>query len=578
MLIEELKAIQHRHGYLPREELRALSERTNVPLWQIHGVASFYPRFRLQPPTKVEVKVCADLSCHLRGACPLSRKVAEEVQRLGLESVGQPPAVEVKAVSCLGRCDGAPAAAVNDEIYADVTADKLRTLLSAAAEGKSVRRQRRHTRAVTFTINPYDDNTPPYSTLRRLMESDNFGGVISTLKDSGLRGMGGAGFPAGVKWEIVRNAPTCPHPLDPEPHITKYVVCNADESEPGTFKDREILRTMPHLVLEGMLISLHTVSAQKGIFFIRHEYYREREILERELRKLRSSGFGVLGSGDRQPKTKTQNSEPKTIAVFESPGGYICGEETALLEVLEDKRAEPRNKPPFPGTHGLWGKPTLINNVETFAWVPVILSHGADWFKAQGQNGATGLKFFALSGHVRQPGVYEVPLGITARELIFKHGGGINGRKKLKAFSPGGASSGFLPASVVDVPLEFRSLAQVGSMLGSGAVVAVEEGTCMLDLALNVVRFFRNESCGKCVPCREGSQQIVNVLQNIQRGAGKREDLDLIAEISEAMQLTSICGLGQAAPLPILSVIKHFKDEIDAHVLRGECPAGTCGR
>ena len=574
MLIEELKAIQHKHGYLPREELYALSERTNVPLWQIHGVASFYPHFRLQPPPKVEVKVCADLSCHLRGACPLSRQVGEEVQRLGLESVGQPQAVEVKEVSCLGRCDGAPAAAVNDEIYTDVTADKLHKLLWAAAEGKSVRRQRRHVHAVTFTINPYDDKTPPYSTLRRLTESGDFDGVIPTLKDSGLRGMGGAGFPAGVKWEIVRNAPTRISLLDPEPHVAKYVVCNSDESEPGTFKDREILRTMPHLVLEGMLIAMHTVGAQKGIFFIRHEYYREREILERELRKARRvNGLWLMVNG-----SSTINHKPLTIEVFESPGGYICGEETALLEVLEDKRAEPRNKPPFPGTHGLWGKPTLINNVETFAWVPVILSHGADWFKAQGQNGATGLKFFALSGHVRQPGVYEVPLGITAGELIFKHGGGIIGRKKLKAFSPGGASSGFLPASMVDVPLEFRSLAQVGSMLGSGAVVAVAEGTCMLDLAFNVVRFFRNESCGKCVPCREGSQQIVNVLQNIQRGGGKREDLDLIAEIAEAMQLTSICGLGQAAPLPILSVIKHFKDEIDAHVLRGECPAGTCGR
>jgi len=573
MLIEELKAIQHKHGYLPREELRALSERANVPLWQIHGVASFYPHFRLQPPPKVEVKVCADLSCHLRGACPLRRQVAEEVQRLGRESV------EVKAVSCLGRCDGAPAAAVNDEIYTDVTADTLRTLLRAAAEGKAVRRQRRHPRAVTFTINPYDDHTPPYSTLRRLMESDNFDGVIPTLKDSGLRGMGGAGFPAGVKWEIVRSAPTHPHPLDPEPHLTKYVVCNADESEPGTFKDREILRTMPHLVVEGMLIALRTVGAQKGIFFIRHEYYREREILERELRRVKGLGLGVRRERTpRRSEPSTLSPPPLTIDVFESPGGYICGEETALLEVLEDKRAEPRNKPPFPGTHGLWGKPTLINNVETFAWVPAILSHGADWFKAQGQNGAAGLKFFALSGHVRRPGVYEAPLGITASELIFKQGGGIHRRKKLKAFAPGGASSGFLPASMVDIPLEFRSLAQVGSMLGSGAVVAVAEGTCLLDLALNVVRFFRNESCGKCVPCREGSQQIVHVLQNIQRGGGKREDLDLIAEISEAMQLTSICGLGQAAPLPILSVIKHFKDEIDAHVLRGECPAGTCGR
>ncbi|MCS6861465.1 MAG: NAD(P)H-dependent oxidoreductase subunit E [Abditibacteriales bacterium] len=565
MLIEELKAIQHKHGYLPREELYALSERTNVPLWQIHGVASFYPHFRLQPPLKVEVKVCADVSCHLRDACLLSRQVAAEVQQLGLESVA------VKEVSCLGRCDGAPAASINGEIYTDVTAAKLRPLLLAAAEGKPVRRQRRHAHPVTLVINPYDD-APPYSTLRWLMESNGFDGVIPALKDSGLRGMGGAGFPTGVKWEIVRNAPTRPHPLDPEPHVRKYVICNADESEPGTFKDREILRALPHLVLEGMLIAMHTVGAQKGIVFIRHEYYREREILERELRRVKALGSKVSVT------PATLQPQPFTLDVFESPGGYICGEETALLEVLEDKRAEPRNKPPFPGTHGLWGKPTLINNVETFAWVPAILVRGAGWFKAQGLNGAAGLKFFALSGHVRQPGVYEVPLGIPACELIFRYGGGIMKRKRLKAFSPGGASSGFLPASMADVPLEFRALAQVGSMLGSGAVVAIAEGTCMLDLALNVVRFFRNESCGKCVPCREGSQQIVNLLQNIQRGAGKREDLDLIADIAEAMQLTSICGLGQAAPLPILSVIRHFKEEIDAHVLRGECPTGVCGR
>jgi NADH:ubiquinone oxidoreductase subunit F (NADH-binding) len=564
MLIEELKAIQHQHGYLPREELDALSERTNTPLWQIHGVASFYPHFRLEPPPKVDIRVCADLSCHLCGSGALNQRVRDEVHRLGTESV------HVEETSCLGRCDGAPALSVNEEVYTNVTADKLSKALAAAAVGKPLRRQRIMQPSASFKLNPYDDAAHFYATLQRLIETGDFENVANILKDSGLRGMGGAGFPAGVKWELVRNTAPQPHsPLTPEPDVTKYVICNADESEPGTFKDRVILQTAPHLVLEGMLIAMLTVGAQKGIIYIRHEYYREQEILQRELKRIR--GLGLRAKS-------TSNPQPLTLEVFESPGGYICGEETALLEALEGKRAEPRNKPPFPGTHGLWGKPTLINNVETFAWVPAILARGAEWFKAQGQNGAAGLKFFALSGHVRKPGVYEVPLGICASDLIFQRGGGISGRKKLKAFSPGGASSGFLPASMADVPLDFRSLAQVGSMLGSGAVVAIAEGTCMVDLALNVVRFFRNESCGKCVPCREGSQQIVNVLQNIQRGNGKPEDLDLIAEMSEAMQLTSICGLGQAAPLPILSVIKHFKDEIDAHVLRGECPAGVCGR
>jgi NADH:ubiquinone oxidoreductase subunit F (NADH-binding) len=254
--------------------------------------------------------------------------------------------------------------------------------------------------------------------------------------------------------------------------------------------------------------------------------------------------------------------------LFESPGGYICGEETALLEVIEDKRAEPRHKPPFPGTHGLFGKPTLINNVETFAMVPGILLNGSTWWAAQGRNGAKGLKFLAVSGQVKFPGVYEVPLGLSARELLFERAGGIRHGRPLKAFAPGGASSGFLPASMIDIPLDFRTLAEVGSMLGSGAVVAVAEGTCMLDLALNVGRFFRDESCGKCVPCRVGTEKIVMLLEGIRQGRGSMADLDLIEELSDTMALTSICGLGQAAPNPILSVIKYFKDDIVRYITR----------
>jgi formate dehydrogenase beta subunit len=298
-----------------------------------------------------------------------------------------------------------------------------------------------------------------------------------------------------------------------------------------------------------MAIAAHVVGAQQAIVYLRHEYTRERETLHKALRQGQTHRlFGDIA-----------------FEIFDSPGGYICGEETALLEALEDKRAEPRNKPPFPGTHGLFGKPTLINNVETFAMVPGILLHGAAWWAAQGKNGATGLKFLAVSGHVRNPGVYEVPLGITATELIALAGGLRHGRP-LKAFAPGGASSGFLPASMADIPLDFRSLAAVGSMLGSGAVVAVAEGTCMLELALNVGRFFRNESCGKCVPCRVGSEKIVLLLEGILQGRGSAADLALIEELSATMALTSICGLGQAAPNPILSVIKYFKDDIARYI------------
>ena len=367
--------------------------------------------------------------------------------------------------------------------------------------------------------------------------------VIDALKASGLRGMGGAGFPAGVKWELVQQAPGG----------VKYVICNADESEPGTFKDRVILQMLPDLVLEGMALAALTVGASKAIIYIRHEYARQRDVLLRTLKQRQDEG--VLGA------YMMGSSHHVEFEIFESPGGYICGEETALLEALEDRRAEPRHKPPFPGTHGLFGAPTLLNNVETFAMVPGIVLKGGDWWAGQGKNGAKGLKFLAVSGQVKRPGVYEVPLGITANELIELAGGMRYGRT-LKAFAPGGASSGFLPAAMADIPLDFRTLAEAGSMLGSGALVVVGDDTCMLELALNVGRFFSSESCGKCVPCRVGSEKIVALLEGILEGRGSRADLELIEELSATMALTSICGLGQAAPNPILSVIRHFKDDI----------------
>jgi NADH:ubiquinone oxidoreductase subunit F (NADH-binding) len=269
-----------------------------------------------------------------------------------------------------------------------------------------------------------------------------------------------------------------------------------------------------------------------------------------------------------------------TLEVFVSPGGYICGEESALLEAIEGHRAEPRNKPPFPGVAGLWQKPTVINNVETFANVPQILARGPEWFKKAGVGGSRGLKFVGVSGHVARPGVFEVPMGTSMREVIFGNAGGIRGGRKLKAFAPSGPSSGYLPASMVDVPLDFKALADAGSMLGSGAIVVCDEMTCMLDMALTAVKFYRNESCGKCVPCRVGSQKLVELLRRWTQGgvseAEFRGDLGLIEELSMAMSQTSICGLGQIVPAPVQSVLKHFAKEIEAHVLRGECPSGIC--
>ena len=549
MVIEELRAVQREHGYLPAEALAALAQRINVPLYQLHGVASFYPHFRLTPPPAVDVRVCGDMSCHLRGADEVLRAVEERAAGLAGTNVGH--------VSCLGRCDRAPAAAVNDVIVTGMTPEKLGDLVASMAAGARPAHHESAPAAVSLRTDPYGDERR-YGALRAFVESRDVNGLLKTLKASDLRGLGGAGFPTGMKWDIVRAAAGSP----------KYIVCNADESEPGTIKDRFILDHLPHLVIEGMILAGLVVGAQEGIIYIRHEYEAQAERLERELAACRREGLlgpNVLGSG-----------LAFEMRVFVSPGGYICGEESALLEAIEGKRAEPRNKPPFPGTHGLWQKPTVINNVETFAFVPLILVKGVASFKALGANGASGLKFVGISGHVVRPGVYEIPMGAPVREVLYERAGGVLGGRALKAFAPSGPSSGYLPASMVDVPLDFVSLQKAGSMLGSGAIVVCAEGTCMLDMALNSVRFFRNESCGKCVPCRVGSAKLVEILERAAHGRGGAHDYEMIHDLSDAMRLASICGLGQIAPAPIQSVITHFADEIEAHILQRTCPSGVC--
>ncbi len=548
-LISALKTIQERYGYLPEDELRAFSQRTAIPLYQIQAVASFYPHFRLRPGPRLEVQLCGDLSCHLAGA----RRLRDVAEQRAKTITG----CEVEAASCLGRCDRAPAVAINDTIYAGVDVQRLGELLTGFQQGTVPDNSFAQQGSTTLTLDPYARETDRFAALRVLLTTRDVATVIQTLKDSGLRGMGGAGFPTGVKWEIVRNAAG----------EEKYVVVNADESEPGTFKDRFLMEKFPHLLIEGILLGAYVVGARKAYLFIRHEYPHQEHVLAQALAQGRSQG--LIGSQILGTDFSCD------IEIFVSAGGYICGEETALLEALEGKRAEPRNKPPFPGTYGLWGKPTLINNVETLCMVPAILQRGAAWFKSQGRN-SNGLKYVGLSGHVERPGVYEVPLGLPVEEFIRDYGGGISGRRKLKAFSPGGASSGFLPATMAGIALDFQSLVQAGSMLGSGAVVALAEGTCMLDAALNVVTFFRNESCGKCVPCRVGSDKIVQILTRATRGQAESKEIDLIGELAETMQLTSICGLGQAAPLPITSALKYFGDEIMLHLTQKRCPEGVC--
>jgi len=555
VIFDDLRAIQLRHGFLPKAELEGLSQRTQTPLYQIHSVASFYPHFHLAPPPRADVRVCADMSCHLNGACELRADLERRFAGSRTEDV------QIRDVSCLGRCDHAPAISVNDQIFTDVSAVEAERIVRSAVRGEVISEPHStETRAVCKS-DPYSGEEK-YGVARRLVQTRAWGDVIAQLKASELRGMGGAGFPTSMKWDLVRK----------ESDPVKYVVCNADESEPGTIKDRFIMTHLPHLLIEGMLIAGLVTGAKRGILYIRHEYHLQEEILGEELRRCYRAG--LLG------KNILGTELAFDLEIFVSPGGYICGEETALIEAIEGRRAEPRNKPPFPVQAGLWQKPTVLNNVETFINVPQILARGVEWFVAQGANGSRGLKFVGVSGHAARPGIFEVPMGITMREVLFDYAGGIRGGRQLKAFAPSGPSSGYLPASMVDVRLDFKGLAEAGSMLGSGAIVVCDDTTCMLDMALNAVRFYRNESCGKCVPCRVGSQKMTDLLFRWTQGgvseAQYREDLKLLEELSQAMALASICGLGQIVPAPIQSVLKHFRAEVDAHVLKGQCPSGIC--
>jgi NADH:ubiquinone oxidoreductase subunit F (NADH-binding)/NADH:ubiquinone oxidoreductase subunit E len=525
-LIPALNAIQRRCGWLPREELVALSRDVRRPLYEIEGLISFYPHFRTTEPKKVQLAVCHDLTCWLHGS---DQRIAEAKVRYGDDVE-----IEVVEVSCLGRCDIAPAAAVDERPLALEDAGEAIDAALGGTHGDTDAKRGDKPRP----NDPYEPGEERYRLLRRALAGDlELDTVVATLKDSGLRGMGGAGFPTGQKWEIVAGQ-------EPTPH---YTVCNADESEPGTFKDRQILAEQPHLVLEGMMLGMLVTGCEEGWVFIRHEYGPEEEVLREELEALRSEGLlgdDVLGSGRRLQ-----------VEIFTSPGGYILGEESALLECMEGHRGEPRNKPPFPGLFGLWGKPTLMNSVETFADVPIILERGADWWKEQGINGATGLKFFAVSGHVERPDVYCVRAGSTARDLIELAGGVTDGRE-VGAIQPGGASSNFLGPGQLDVPLDWKPLQEAGSMLGSGALIVMAEGTNLLAAGTNVLRFFRNESCGKCVPCRVGSTKAHAILSDlVEQGKGAEEVPDKIVQLEETLRLTSICGLGQVALGPVLSVL-----------------------
>ena len=397
-----------------------------------------------------------------------------------------------------------------------------------------------------------------YMALAKVLSGMSGDDVIAEIKASGLRGRGGAGFPTGIKWETSKNAPG----------DEKYVVCNADEGDPGAFMDRSVLEGDPHCVLEAMTIAGYCVGAHQGFIYVRAEYPIAVERLEIAIKQAREYGLlgkNILGSGF-----------DFDIEIRLGAGAFVCGEETALMKSIEGFRGEPRPRPPFSATCGVFSKPTVLNNVETWANISPILLNGAKWFASIGTEGSKGTKVFAVGGKIHNVGLVEVPMGTTLRTIIYEIGGGIPGNKAFKAAQTGGPSGGCIPAKYIDTPMDFDSLKAIGSMMGSGGLIVMDEDTCMVDIAKFYLEFTADESCGKSNPCRIGTKRLLEILTRITEGKGRPEDIQRIRDLAEYMQASSLCALGQSAPNPILSTMNHFLDEYEAHINEKRCPAGVC--
>lgn len=377
--------------------------------------------------------------------------------------------------------------------------------------------------------------------------------IIDEVKMSGLKGRGGAGFPTAMKWNFA----------SADPKFPKYLICNADEGEPGTFKDRALIEKNPHLLIEGMIISAYALKTEFGYIYLRGEYYTAKEILEKAIKEAYEYNF--LGDDILKRKIKFH------ISIYVGAGAYICGEETALLDSIEGKRGQPRTKPPFPVNEGAWGMPTIVNNVETLANIPHIIKVGGKVYSETGSPVSPGPKLYSVSGCVRSPGLYELDMGVTLREIIYDYAGGISHNRDLKAVFPGGISSPMLPGDEIDCIMDFISLSKAGSMLGSAAVIVMDDSVCMVKVALRVMKFFENESCGKCTPCREGTEWLRKILERIEQGNGIKEDMNLLSDISMNISGKSFCALGDGAAGSVLGILRHFSDEFEDHIEDKKC-------
>jgi bidirectional [NiFe] hydrogenase diaphorase subunit len=515
---------------------------------------------------------CTAAGCLSSGADRIRQALAGEVKAQGLEGK-----VEVCGTGCMGLCSKGPLVRSDrdNQLYGELDPGEAAALVRGTPEDRAQLAPRRIDTSVPFftkqekIVLANSGKVDPekladyiaaggYQALAHALTEMKPQEVIEEVKSSGLAGRGGAGYSTGIKWELVARQPASP----------KYAVCNADEGDPGAFMDRSVLEGDPHRVLEGLALAGYAVGAQQGYIYVRGEYALAIQRLQTAIRQAEREHL----LGNRVLETGFQFRVDVRIGA----GAFVCGEETALIASIEGKRGQPRQRPPYPSQSGLWDRPTLINNVETYANVPAIISRGAAWFSSIGTASSKGTKVFALAGRINNTGLIEVPMGTSLREILFDIGGGVPAGGEFKAAQTGGPSGGCIPAEHLDTPVDYQSLQKIGSIMGSGGLIVMDSTSCMVDVARYFMEFCMDESCGKCIPCRAGTVQMHEILQRITQGKATEEDLEMLQQLAGLLREASLCGLGQTAPNPVMSTLRYFREEYEAHIREGRCPAGHC--
>jgi NADH-quinone oxidoreductase subunit F len=568
-LIPMMMYAQDEYGYISDEMVNELASRLDLRPVEVEETLAYYSMLHRKPVGRHHVQICTNVACMLRGGAQLLQHAKKRLE-IGHKEVTQDAVFSLEEVECIGACTGAPAMQVNYDYYENLTPLKFDRIIEDLDNGNRpapvpvITGALRERNALeiplvskrwgikdSHKIDVYLQNGG-YQALEKALQQMTPESIIEEVKKSSLRGRGGAGFPTGMKWSFV--------PKDsPKP---KYVICNADESEPGSCKDRPLMEMDPHQMIEGIIIAGRAIDAHRGFIYIRGEYRYVLDIVDAAIAEAYARGYlgnNILGSGF-----------DFDLLIHTGAGAYECGEESALMESLEGKRGYPRIKPPFPAIVGLYGCPTIINNVETLSSVPAIILEGGEAYASRGTPKNGGTRLLCVSGHVNKPGIYEIPLGMNMKKFIYEVAGGIRGGKKIKAVIPGGSSCPLLKADEIDIPMDYDSLAKAGSMLGSGGMVVIDEDTCMVDMARRIMHFYAHESCGWCIPCREGTSWLRKMLERFHAGFGRPEDIDVVGDLAKNMLGRTLCPLGDAAAMPTISIVTKFRSEFDDH-LHGRC-------